>query len=258
VVISDEAVASKARVKQALKEFEVITREVQDASTSVHGVFEELTGKSPLDISKERGEGERDGMGGSAARSKRDIKLHIQSLRVALLERLDAREAELIAEVTTALDNKTNILSSEIDSLSLYVASNYSIGLRTKHFMDQHSDIDIMEQEGALLHAMSEQMRQLENLPKAAGASSVIEYSPLHNDTFLDLVQGSISQLGRVENGDIDATHCVVQEEGNNPFVCETDTESTLTVLTADSSGVRSTFGGALLAYVVVSDQSSG
>jgi hypothetical protein len=206
----------------------------------------ELTGKSPLDTGKGKGEGE----GGSAARVVMDIQQHMQLLRESLMERLNAREKELIEEVNSALDVKTNVLSSEIDSLSLYAASSYSIGLRIKQFMEHPSCIDIIEQEGGLLATVREQMCQLENLPKVARASPCVDFVPSDNEAFVNLIQESIGHLDYIEKEDIDARECYIMKDGL--LTDDTGTEMALTFVAADRRCICCAIGGALLECIVM------
>lgn len=170
VVMPDEVNACMLRLLGGIKSLEVKGKHVQAGSAAIANVFEDLTGRSPYDVSK----GSEEDVGGAAGEAIRSIKEHFARLQ----QRLADRESALVKKVLDECAAKEIVLEEQLDQLSEHVAHSYSVCFHANQQLEGQSFSTLLQSERAAMASIGRQLALADVLPLDPLTSSHIQFIP--------------------------------------------------------------------------------
>lgn len=248
VVLQEEVGLCRGRLRAAIDELESVTQHVQTAGAALSTLFEEITGRSPLDTSKV---GAVKSSGGTSYAAVQAINRRFDSLH----DHIENRRRELLEEVHAISNEKADILIKQMDSLSVYVARNYAVCFHARQSLDNLRDTLLLHREEELLAPITRQMKLQTTQPLVPTTTSDITFLETQNDDNRS-IESDIQQLGKVVSESVDAKSCCLQQE--EQLYCDVGVgrDINLSLQLVDSCGAHVTIGGDIVTCIIKTTES--
>jgi sugar lactone lactonase YvrE len=244
-LLQEEGDKCRERLRGAVVQLEAATQQVQVAGTSLSTLFEEVTGRSPLDTSKI---GQVKHSGGTSYAAVLTINRRFDELR----DLLESRRRELIDQVYAISNDKAAVLTKQMDAISMYVARNYSVCIKARQSIDNERNTVLLQSEGELLLPITRQLDLRADQPISPETCSdiSISFSNLQEDA-TQSIERVIACVGQVVSKDVDPGRSVLRDEDQLLRPVTAGREIALSLQLFNRSGEKVTTGGDAVSCIV-------